>query len=213
MEGIFILLFVILFICLALSGYYIYTLRKSFDDRTDKKLKEIVKEINDSNFYAFNFDKQQEGNLKNMESNVKSLYNSYLLMKDSITKLKGDAVSKDKVKDNVTTDKAFIKNLYVGPFSFTSKGSADGTDWLYMYNGGKFGGGLGVKNFSAEKSTLDDVIINKQLNVKGNVDMKGTLNLSADNGVCLGKVCIIENNGVLQACNKAYSNCKKINVS
>lgn len=213
MEGIQMIFSIVLIIALALAGYYIYVLGNSFDERTDKKLKEIVNDINNSNLYSFNFDKQQEGNLKNMEGNVKSLYNSYLLMKDSITKLKSDAVSKDKVKDSVTTNKAFIKNLYLGPFSFTSKGSADGTDWLYMYNGGKFGGGLGVKNFSAEKASLDDVTVNKKLNIKGNMEIKGTLNLSADQGVCLGSVCLIENNGVLQACNKAYSNCKKINVS
>lgn len=213
MDDIFILLFLVLFVCLILSGYYIYTLRKSFDEKTDEKLREIVKEINNSNRYAYTFDKTQETNLKNLESNVKSLYNSMLLMKDNISKVKGDYVSKNKVKDNVETDKAFVKNLHVGPFAFTTRGSSDGTDWLYMYNGGKFGGGLGVKNLAAEKAKLDDVTVSKQIRALGDMDIKGTLNLSSDNGVCLGRVCLVENNGVLQACNKAYSNCKKINIS
>ena len=86
MDDIFILLFLVLFVCLILSGYYIYTLRKSFDEKTDEKLREIVKEINNSNRYAYTFDKTQETNLKNLESNVKSLYNSMLLMKDNISK-------------------------------------------------------------------------------------------------------------------------------
>ena len=183
------------------------------DKNTDKKLREIVSDINNSNYYTYTFDKQQEENLKNMESNINSMASNYLYVKDNVNKVKSAYVQKQDISKSITTDSAFVKNLYVGSFGFTNEGNAKGVDWMYLYNGGEFDGGLAVKNFATDKAMLKDTDVNGKLKVVGNSEVTGSLNVSRDKGVCIGNVCLVETNGVLQACNNSYSNCKKVNLT
>jgi hypothetical protein len=213
MIFIYILLGIVVLMTLAVAGYFIWRFLNMSDKNTDKKLKEIVSEINNSNYYSYTFDKQQEENLKNMEANINSMANNYLYVKDNVNKVKSGYVRKDDLDKSITTDSAFIKNLYVGPFGFTNKGSANGVDWMYLYNGGKFDGGLAVKNFTTDKALLKDTVVNGKLRVAGNGEVTGSLNVSRDKGVCIGNVCLVETNGVLQACNSSYSNCKRVTLA
>ena len=213
MVILYVIIVITVLIAMGIAGYFIYRFLKMSDKHTDKKLKEIVSEINNSNYYSYNFDKQQEENLKNMESNINSMANNYLYVKDNVNKVKSAYVQKEDQAKNITTDSAFIKKLYVGPFGFNNKGKVNGVDWMYLNNGGEFDGGFAVKNFTTDKALLKDTNINGKLKIAGSSEVTGSLNVSKDKGVCIGNVCLIETNGVLQACNNSYSNCKRVNLT
>ena len=201
-------IWILLIIVISIFCYFAYIYYINYQKELRKHIIEVVQEINKANFYTYSFDKQQEHNIVNMEDNINSLMNNYDSLKNDIGKVKRDYLSRDAVTKKIDTDDIHVKHLYIGDTAFVKKGNADGSNWLHMYNGGRFTGGMAMKDISAENGSFAKTKTSR-LTVNGDTIVNGKVLVSGQ-GICLGRVCLRENNGLLQTCDKSYLSCKNV---
>lgn len=172
----------LIILCL-LTGiaYLVYKYIQSIKTSNEDVLKNVVDQINNSNLYTYKFDKKQEENIQNIEANVHNVHNNYAALKNNVMAIKADYLSKEESKKSFTTDKASVSNLQIGSILLTNKapqgsnGSATGKDWLYMYEGGKFGGGLSMKKVQADSANFKEGAVSGNLVIGGKAEVKDDL--------------------------------------
>ncbi len=149
--------------------------------------KQVVDKINNSNLYTYQFDKKQEENIQNIEVNVHNVHNNYAELKNNVMAIKSDYLSKEEYKKGLITDKAEVNNLKIGGISINnnappgSNGSATGKDWLYLYDGGKAGGGLSMKKLQADTADFKNSSVSGNLVVGGKAEVKDDIVLHGSN--------------------------------
>lgn len=200
----------LLIIIISIISYFAYIYYKNYQKELRKNIIDIVQDINKANFYTYNFDKQQENNITTMEENINAVMNNYSSLKNEIGKIKRDYVAKDTINKKIETDSVHVKNLYIGDTAFTRKARADGSNWLFLYNGGKFTGGMEMSGIKTNNADFGTAKVRDRLSVDGDTIINGKLIASGQGGLCVGKVCLKESNGVLQACNSSFLSCKNI---
>lgn len=97
-----------------------------YKEDTESTLQSIVKQVNDSQYYAYKFDTLQKANLKNMD--------------DQLKKMKDAVISKEQAKQSISTNKVQIGNNFI--FSGVDKKERP-SDMLHLYSrDGSYSGGL-----------------------------------------------------------------------
>lgn len=154
----------------------------------NRKLSSMVNQINDSQFYGYNFDKQQENNIMNVDKNITSMHDAVLNIQKTVKYLDQSALKTDSLRKNITTENIQTNKLNLGEYSFVP-----GNDkWVRMLdkNNSDYYGGLAARNMWVS----DNSYVNGNLDVNGKAFIKGPVTI----------------NGELRVCDINGNNCRKI---
>jgi hypothetical protein len=156
------------------TGFGIYYYVRHQNKKTDMKIRSLVDQINDTNYYSYKYDKSQEKNIMNLEENITNMNETLSTIKDNVEYLNGNAVTKSKITENLKTDHLTTDEIDIGTYTFSSHASANGNDWLYLYKGGKLNGGVYMDKLKVNSSTE----LNGATKVNGNVNINGSVNMA-----------------------------------
>jgi hypothetical protein len=99
---------IIITLMLAVMCFFIYQYVKNGD--TNQKLREIVDGINKANLYSYQFDKNNEKNVINMEKSITSLENKVKHVVDGVVALENNAAMKDALNKSMKTGDLTVDN-------------------------------------------------------------------------------------------------------
>jgi hypothetical protein len=103
-----IIISIIVSLMLAVMCYFIYQYVKH--GATNEKLREIVDGVNKANLYNYQFDKNNENNVINMDNTLKSVGTKLNHVVDGVKNLETNAVIKDDLSKSVKTGDLVISN-------------------------------------------------------------------------------------------------------
>lgn len=169
-----------LVVVLTTSIVLFFEMQKTKSELT-KKVHSVVNQINDSQLYGYNFDKQQEENIQNVDKNITSLYDAIIEAQKNIKYLGLTMVDKDSLRKKITTSEIKTGLLAIGDkYSLSGVGDKHGNDeWLRLFDkdGKDYYGGIAMKNLW----TRDNSFLN------GNTTIGGTLSCSGQTSFKGGK--------------------------
>ena len=190
----------------AAIGYLVYFYISKTRKELHGKINGVVDKINNSNMYTYSFDKQQENNIKNLETNMNNMLNNYSILKNDLMNTKGTILKKSDLSKKVETEKLITKDMNIDGFSLSrfapnddgNKGDAKGDNWLYMYNGGIFDGGLGVKyikstEIDTKRATTQELTVTGDAQFNQSVKMGKVWDMQVDDA---GKLKLVADNDV-----------------
>ena len=138
-----------------------------------KKLNSVVTQINDSQFYEYSFDKNQDQNIQNMDKNTTTLYDSVTAAQKNLKYLELTAVKKDELSNKLTNKNIKTGVLQLGDkFTMSGVGDAHGNDdWLRVFDksGADYYGGIATKKIW----TRDNAYLNGTTSISGNLTATG----------------------------------------
>jgi hypothetical protein len=67
-----------------ISTVLLYFYQNKLKEELNNKLSSLVNKINKSQMYEFNFDKENEQNIKNMDANYKAMYDSIINLQNNM---------------------------------------------------------------------------------------------------------------------------------
>jgi hypothetical protein len=155
---------------------------------TENTMKDVVDQINDSQYYAYKFDKKQEQNIMNLDNNIQNVnkktddLNTILAAKEQQLKQEIGNVQRDAVKQNQMVEGVpYVKTGKVqlgDKFLLSGVGDAHGNDdWLRVFNkeGKDYRGGVAMKNlWTGENAWLNGTVnLNNTTNSHGNLNIRG----------------------------------------
>lgn len=166
----------VIFLLAVSFAFYYYMRNKSNDDM---KFKNLVDQINNVNYYSYEYDKGQEKNIQNLEENITNMHDTLMTVKDAVGAIQNNAVTPSSLKEKIQTNNLTTNKLDLGPLTFKNSTStpfaaAKGEDWLQLYKGKDVAGGLNIDKLKVN-TTADfggDVDI-KRLNVKDDLIFNG----------------------------------------
>jgi hypothetical protein len=166
---------VVLLLWFILIGVIVSRYLKSTKQDVNDKIKQVVDRYNSSSEYTYQFDKQQEKNIQNIESNMHQMFNNYAYVKNETLKLDETTVKKHALAKEVATDKVNVKKeLQLGEFKMVERAPkevlarADGKNWLFLYHSTSPDAGLTTNKIDADKVTANNAYVDSDLSVKGN---------------------------------------------
>jgi hypothetical protein len=153
-DYIVIVIIVVLGVCLLGIALFTYFYADRMKSESDKKLQYVVDQVNNSQFYSYNFDKQQEQNIKNIDDTVKTA-------QDTLSKVQNmykEVVTKTELKADVSTSNVSTGSLKLGnKFSLSGVGDANGKDdeWLRLMGSDnkKYFGGFATSKLWVDSDT------------------------------------------------------------
>lgn len=198
MEANTIVLLVLMLIVLGcLVTVAIMTLRRGRVNN-DRKLEDVIKQINEVHGKMYQFDKTLEGNLKRMEKNIEKINETNFTNNQEIQGMKSIVSDKNALAKQVKTSSIDTGNLTLGgrfmlsaiipngsnPSGKELPGSAKGQDWLQLTKpNSKESAGLIVGKMKVQdEATIDgSASVEKQLNVKQDVSIGKDIVLEGSN--------------------------------
>jgi hypothetical protein len=103
-----IIISIIVTLMLAVMCFFVYQYVKH--GATNEKLREIVDGVNKANLYSYQFDKNNENNVINMDNTLKSVGTKLNHVVDGVKTLEANAVMKDDLAKSVKTGDLLISN-------------------------------------------------------------------------------------------------------
>lgn len=156
-------------IVVLVSSAVLYVHQQNVKEDVKRKLSDVVNQINDSQLYEYNFDKQQDENLKSVDHNVSSLYEAVVDAQKNLRHLERTAIRSDQISGDLNPRSVSTSKLTLGDkFSLVSTGP---DEWLRLSNreGTNYRGG-----FAAAKIwTRDAAIFNGSARVNGSLEATG----------------------------------------
>jgi hypothetical protein len=136
----------------------------------NKKIHTVVNQINDSQLYGFNFDKQQEENIQNVDRNITSLYDAIIEAQKNIKFMQANIINKDDIGKKINTTELKTGLLKLGE-KYSLSGVGDNTEWLKLFDkdGGDYYGGMAMKNLW----TRDNAFLNGTTTISGSLNAQG----------------------------------------
>lgn len=157
-----------------MTSITLYMQQEKLKTDVNTKLNSVVDQINDSQLYEYNFDKQQEGNIKNVDQNISTLYDAVVEAQKNVNFLKNTTVTRDQLSQAFQSDQIKTNILTLGQkFSLSGIGDGQGNDdWLRLSDktGTDYYGGLALKHLW----NRDNAWFN------GTTTIRGTLNVDAN---------------------------------
>jgi len=151
----------------------LYIQQERVKEDLTKKLNSVVTQINDSQFYEYSFDKNQDQNIQNMDKNTTVLYDSVTAAQKNLKYLELTAVKKDDLNNKLNTKNIKTGVLQLGDkFTMSGVGDAHGNDdWLRVFDksGADYYGGIATKKIW----TRDNAYLNGTTNITGNLTATG----------------------------------------
>lgn len=161
-----------------LVGIFVWRYLKSTKQDVNDKIKQVVDRYNSSSEYTYKFDKQQEKNIQNVETNMHQMFNNYAYVKNEVLKLDETTVKKHALAKEVETDTVNIKKeLQLGEFKMVERAPkevlarADGKNWLFLYHSSSPDAGLTTNKIDADKVSANNAYVDSDLAVKGNTSV------------------------------------------
>jgi hypothetical protein len=135
---------------------------------TNKKFNDLVSQINNSQFYGFNFDKQQEQNIMNVDRNITSLNDAVLNLQKNLKQLDATTVKvdrKDIIAQSIQTNQLKLSDKY--------QLTPGNDEWVRLLNrtGSDYSGGLAAKNLWVGQNSY----LNGSTNITGNLNISGNV--------------------------------------
>ena len=159
---------------LIVAGFFLWKFFNDKHDDVDKKITQVINKYNDSSAYTYQFDKQQQDNIQNMERNINSMFGNYAAVKNDVLKIKGDYMSKLESENSIKTQDVQATNgVKVGDYVLSEKAPkdikarADGENWLFLYGKGPNDGGLSLNKLNAREGTFIDSTVKKSMTIGG----------------------------------------------
>lgn len=153
----------------------------------DGTLRDVVDQINDSQYYAYKFDKKQEDNIRNLDTNIQRVNNKVKTLdaslKDEVSKLYNSTVSKDEIETGVKhikTNKLQLGDEYLlsGEGDAHSGNKPDGWLRLFDKDGKDYKGGFATGKLYVR----DESSFNGPTNINGTLNIKGGDSVFNPNG-------------------------------
>lgn len=97
------------------TAFVLYYQNDKLKKETNTKLQNVVNQINDSQYYEYSFDKKQEQNIKNLDSNITTVNKSLVDLQNNVKFLEKNAVNKLDMSKNVQTellDSKYLKSKH-----------------------------------------------------------------------------------------------------
>lgn len=158
-----------------LVGMFVWRYVRSTHQDVNDRIKQVVDKYNASSEYTYRFDKQQQQNIQNMETNVNNMYNNYAYVKNEVLKLKGDAAMKRDLAKEVKTNKVLAENeVQLGGFKMVERAPkdvlarADGKNWLFLYHATSADAGLTTNKIDASRITANSAKVETDVEIVGN---------------------------------------------
>lgn len=171
---------VLILIVLGILGLFLWKFLKTKNNEVDEKLRILVDRYNDGTKYTFDYDKQQEQNIKNLEENMNRMFNNYAKVKNDMLDMSGDYMSKHVASKEIKTQRLVAgSNLGVGDYILSEKAPkdimarADGQNWLFLYRRGANSGGVSVNKLNAQEGSFVSASVKDDLVVNGKAESKG----------------------------------------
>ena len=161
------------------SSITLYFQQEKLKEAVNGKLNNVVDQINDSQFYEYKFDQQQDDNIKNVDRNLTSVYDAVVNTQANVNFMKKSMLAREEVSKSVFSDNVKTNALNLGEkFRFSGVGEAQGNDeWLRLTDrsGNDYYGGLAAKQlWSRDNAWLNgSTTVSGQLNVDGRASFKG----------------------------------------
>lgn len=156
-----------------MTSITLYMQQEKLKTDVNTKLNSVVDQINDSQLYEYNFDKQQEGNIKNVDHNISTLYDAVVEAQKNVQFLKNTTVTREQLNKAFQSDQIKTNILTLGQkFSLSGIGDGGGNDeWLRLSDktGSDYFGGLAAKAIW----TRDNAWLNGNTNVTGRLYIDG----------------------------------------
>lgn len=167
------------------STVVLYMQQQNIRDDVKRKMSEVVNQINDSQYYEYNFDKQQDDNLKNVDQNVTSLYEAVVDAQKNVKHLEKTALRSETLSGEISPKAISTSKLSLGDrFSLVGNGP---DDWLRVANrdGTNYHGGLAAaKIWTRDSATLNGTTkVNDSFESTGYSTFKGGVSDMNENGL------------------------------
>lgn len=172
-----------------MTSITLYMQQEKLKTDVNTKLNSVVDQINDSQLYEYNFDKQQEGNIKNVDHNISTLYDAVVEAQKNVEFLKNTTVTRDQLNKAFQSDQIKTNVLTLGQkFSLSGVGDGGGNDeWLRLSDrtGSDYYGGFAAKYlWSRDNAWLNGVTnIKDNLYVDANTTFRGGSSRFNKNGL------------------------------
>lgn len=157
-----------------MTSITLYMQQEKLKTDVNSKLNSVVDQINDSQLYEYNFDKQQEGNIKNVDHNISTLYDAVVEAQKNVEFLKNTTVTREDLSRAFQSDQIKTNVLSLGQkFSLSGIGDGQGNDdWLRISDktGTDYYGGLATKQIW----TRDNAWLNGNTTLRGQLYIDGT---------------------------------------
>lgn len=148
----------------------------------EMKLEDIVSQINNASFYAYTFDKTQDENLQNIDSETVSLSETLKKLSVDVKSLEKNTKDLDDIRKSVHKHS---NNIDIGNHRLASEGN----EWLQVKfkqnnNGNEIAGGLSANKLLVSSSSVLKGNTNvDNLNVKNSINIKGGKSTFNPNGL------------------------------
>lgn len=171
MWGLIISLIAIIIVLTATIALYFQ--QEQIKTDVNQKLNSVVDQINDSQYYEYNFDKLQDENIKNVDDNMTNIYDNVLNLQNNVKFLQNTALTRKDFEQRVQTDTLTANNIKLGD-KYTMVAD-DNYVKLFDKSGTDYAGGFAAKSlWSKDGAVLNgNTSLSGQLNVNGTSSFKG----------------------------------------
>lgn len=142
-------------------------------DKLNANLQSIVNQVNDSTLYAYNFDKNQDSNIKNLDGNLKIVQDNLVNVSNNVKALQHQISSTNKNSNELLVKNVKTNNLSLGP-NHSLSASNDGWIRINSSTSPELYGGLTAANlYITKKTTLQGTTNVDTINVQNAVKIPG----------------------------------------
>lgn len=85
------------------TAFILYYKNEELKNDAFAKIQNVINQVNDSQYYEYNFDKKQEQNIKNLDANIETVNNSLVNLQNNVKFLQNNSVNKTDLADKVQT--------------------------------------------------------------------------------------------------------------
>jgi len=111
---------VISFVLLVTTAVALYYQSEKVKADTHDRIQDIVSQINDSQYYGYKFDKNQDKNIQNIDKNVTNMYQSLTKLQNNFKFMEKNAVNKTDIGNQIDTKQANVDQLSAKKFSMAN---------------------------------------------------------------------------------------------
>jgi len=155
------------------TSIFLFFQQQKMKDEMLTKLSKVVSQINDANEYTYSYDKSQEENIKNVDTNISEMYDSLLNTQKNIKQLDNTCLKKTDQTKNVTTEETKTNVLKLGnKVRLSGIGDAHGNDaWIRVFDkdGKDYAGGFAQKQLYVRDNSY----------LNGATEINGALTINA----------------------------------
>lgn len=181
MEVFEMIIYSVVAIILVVLAVFSYFYAESVRSDSDKKLQYVVDQINNSQYYSYNFDTEQQTNIQNLDHNINAIEKKIESIDNGLKVLNTQSLTKNDIGKSFTTDTVNAEKINVGK-EYELSTLPDSTipsnnpKSLFLYSAD---GTLG--NMSMDRLYLNGINIKKDANIDGktffgaDVDVKKTM--------------------------------------